>query len=90
MRMLPRSSPVTARPAMFGSIRGMRDEILRLGERMMLCARAGALPHPVERKAARNAAIAGRVFSRHILPTRITGLPAYERAGPLMASPRRD
>jgi hypothetical protein len=57
---------------MFGSMRGMRDEILRLGERMMLCAEAGALPHPTARKAASNAASVGRGFGRHIFLTRIT------------------
>ena len=94
MRMLLPFSPVTARPARFGSIRGIvgtRDEILRLGERMMLCADAGELPAPEnsDSTASKNT-IAGRIFSRQVVSTRIMGLRLNQPGSPLMASPRRD
>ncbi len=77
MRMLLPFSPVTARPARFGSIRGIvgtRDEILRLGERMMLCAEAGELPAPKNSDSAASKTIAGRIFSRQVVSTRVMGL----------------
>jgi hypothetical protein len=77
MRMLFPFNPVTARPAIFGSMRGIvgtREGILMLGERMALCAKTGELPHPTNSDAmASKDTIAGRIFSRQIVSTRIMG-----------------
>jgi hypothetical protein len=94
MRMLLPFNPVTARPAMFGSIRGIvgtRDGILTLRERTALCAKAGELPHPTSNdKTASNDTITDRIFSGRNASTRIMGLWPYSPASPLMAPPRRD
>ena len=53
-------------------MRGMREEILRLGERMMLCAEAGESKAPndvTNRSNTGNAA--GHILSRQIAPLRI-------------------
>ena len=72
-------------------IAGIRDEILRLGERMMLCATAGEAFNPASSdKAASKDSIAGRIFNRRVASTGIMEFQPYASTGPLMASPRQD
>src|SRR5277367_580460 len=85
--MLSTLVPRTARPAKFGSMRGIarsmfgtREEILRLGERMMLCAKAGELSNPIGRSnAASRKPLADRSFSRQIGLILITGFSALKQ-----------
>lgn len=70
------------------SMLGTRDETLRLGERMMLCARAAEHPNPAssDRTASKDSN-AGRIFRRRSASC-IMEFQPY--ASPLMASPRQD
>jgi len=53
------------------SMLGIRDEMLRLGERMMLCAEAGTPLHAMASKATSSGRAADRSFIREFASIRI-------------------
>ena len=73
------------------SMLGTRDEMLRLGERMMLCARAAEPPNPAssDRTASKDSN-AGRIFRRRSASPCIMEFQPYASASLLMALPRQD